>query len=359
MDIDIILVNYHSASDLAGALGLLTPWPHGRIWVVDNSCDAGEAAALRSLCANRPEVQLHNPTTNLGFGKGCNLAWGQSTAEFVLLLNPDARIRPDHILRLATELRARPHWAAVSPKTYWDDHHGFVLPAPNPQSPWQGLALSWPGHAPGLARWLGRQSVAHTQAQMSDHTPAFEVSMLSGAVLLLRRRAVDAAGGLFDPDYFMFFEDADLSIRLRQAGWTLGLVPACEAVHTYRHKPSKAPLMLEARQVYFRKHHAWFGRYAPWLDRLSPPHRAARDTRQVCRSPEEWRQLWPHAPGVMAFSPSLGMRPAICRPSIAQPWTDTEWGLLEPGVYAVLIAEPGASIQRSHGWVTLDIPAAP
>ena len=59
-----------------------------------------------------------------------------------------------------------------------------------------------------------------------------EVGFCSGAALVVRRQAWDALGG-FDERYFMYGEDLDLSLRLRLAGWGLGIVPAARAAHDY------------------------------------------------------------------------------------------------------------------------------
>jgi GT2 family glycosyltransferase len=59
-----------------------------------------------------------------------------------------------------------------------------------------------------------------------------EVGFASGAALVARREAWDGAGG-FDPEYFMYGEDLDLSLRLRLAGWGVGVVPSARADHDY------------------------------------------------------------------------------------------------------------------------------
>src|SRR3990167_7043786 len=95
------------------------------------------------------------------------------------------------------------------------------------------------------------------------------VSFVAGSVLMLRRGSALAAGGLFDPDYFMFFEDADLSIRLRRAGYELAIVTAVSAVHEYRHKAYKAALMQQSQAKYFGKHFPTFYRLSGRLARIA------------------------------------------------------------------------------------------
>ena len=118
--VDIVIVNYRSTDDTLAALAAITPWLRGQILLVDNSEDASELEHLSNAVAVIPGVRMIVPERNLGFGEGCNLAFGQSTAEFVLLLNPDARIDPHHIAMLVEALKSDPGLAGVSPKTFWD-----------------------------------------------------------------------------------------------------------------------------------------------------------------------------------------------------------------------------------------------
>jgi N-acetylglucosaminyl-diphospho-decaprenol L-rhamnosyltransferase len=59
-----------------------------------------------------------------------------------------------------------------------------------------------------------------------------EVSFASGAALVVRREAWEEVGG-FDDEYFMYGEDLDLALRLRLAGWEVGVVPAARVEHDY------------------------------------------------------------------------------------------------------------------------------
>ena len=259
--VDIAIVNYRSAHDTLGAIARLAQWPHGRVWLVDNSAHESdmhdESALLRQAVATMPWVTLLNPGANLGFGRACNLAFEQSDAEFFLLLNPDARIAQQDLMRMLQYMQGNPSLGAVSPRLFWNAQRSFMLPAAFPQSPWYSLALALATRARPLARWAAKRGLQRAMRQMASQAP-FEVGFLAGAVMLLRRSAVLSAGGLFDPDYFMFFEDTDLSLRLRRAGHALALVPAASAVHEYRHRASKGPLMAHSQLQFFRKQHPFF-----------------------------------------------------------------------------------------------------
>ena len=85
-------------------------------------------------------------------------------------------------------------------------------------------------HEPALARRLCDERTQHALREWTANEP-LDVEMLSGACLLLSRRAIAAAGGLFDERYPLYFEDTDLFRRLSRAGLRLVLDPKSEIVH--------------------------------------------------------------------------------------------------------------------------------
>ncbi|MBI2769644.1 MAG: glycosyltransferase [Burkholderiales bacterium] len=343
--IDIAIVNYFSAGDMQRCLSVLGPWPHGTVWLVENSNDTQEAAQLREATKDRPWVRLLEPGANLGFGRGCNLAFGQSTSALFLLLNPDARIGSGDLLKLADVLAADPRIAAVSPRIFWNEQRSFLLPAAFPQTPAAGALQALASRFRLLAFMAARLYLAR-QARLMASQAAFAVDFLAGAVMMLRRDAVLAAGGLFDPDYFMFYEDSDLSLRLRRAGFGLAMAPAASAVHEYRHKAFKAGMMADSRQTYFRKRYPRFHKWAG-LDRLA---RLARPVPlaqwfdalpEPCRALADFERQTGNA-AVIAFSPSMLMMPALFRPGrAAARFDESEWALLEPAAYVALVTDAG------------------
>jgi GT2 family glycosyltransferase len=344
MSTDIIIVNFYSSNDVEQCLDRLGVWTDGVVWVVDNSDDASEARKLQAICLGRTGVRVDTAHSNLGFGRGCNLAFAQSKADLVLLLNPDARISPDNIDLLVNAIQSQPHSAAVSPRMYWNEARSFMLPPASSQTPVACIKSALASYSRRGARSLAERELQRLQEQLQPTTPPFEVPMLAGAVLLLRRQAVLNAGGLFDSDYFMFFEDADLSLRLRRAGYALFVVPAASAEHEYRHKPFKAAMMDKSQHQYFSKQYPAFYR---WSDKLSLIAALARPITtekwfKVITKPVTSAQEFAANTDngrVLAFSPSVLMTPALFRPSFmqAQCFSEPEWALLEPAYYSVLV----------------------
>jgi GT2 family glycosyltransferase len=84
-----------------------------------------------------------------------------------------------------------------------------------------------------LVHWLGFGWAGGMGRRVADVDGApHEVGFASGAAMVVRRSAWDAANG-FDQRYFMYGEDLDLSLRLRLAGWGIGVVPAARVAHDY------------------------------------------------------------------------------------------------------------------------------
>jgi GT2 family glycosyltransferase len=352
--VDVIIVNYRSAALVGGVLSRLRSqgrWPHGRIWVVDNSSEPSHTRELRAMMgqaggveavvqmtgapatpteAGSDLVQLSLPT-NVGFGAGCNVAWAHSDAPYVLLLNPDALIDEQAVGRLAQVLQANPQLAAISPRTWWDRLGGWLLPPATPQRPWAQLKRAWASRRDPPS-WASTQAERTAGLSFTQKAAAslWEVDMLSGAVLMLRRDAVQACGGLFDESFFMYFEDAQLSDRLRAGGWRLAITAEVDAVHTWRHELHKAPLMEAAKAHYLQQSGVLYRWLAPQWPRLSAMGVLGPVAHRFASGAQAADGLGP----VCALSPVPSGDPAWVRAEGAwAPLNDREWDLLAPGAY--------------------------
>lgn len=357
MRTDIVLVNFFMAPDVARCLNTLGHWPHGTIWVVNNSAQepgsSADTALLRSTVLARTDTKLLDAGANLGFGCACNLAFSRSQAECVLLLNPDARIETDGLLQLMALMKNSPHWGAISPGMCWNDSQSFLIPPSVSQTPLSSLGLALSTRWAWWARWHASHALRRSE-RLSEKKSITEVDFLSGAVLLVRREAAQMAakyaglkeGDLFDPGFFMFFEDSDLSVRLRRAGWSLGVHTGIKATHHYRHKPYKAALMQRAREYYFKRRFPWFFRLSAgmrWVDALSKSVDAGRRFEVIHVPMNSAATFTEQTQGatVLALSPSLLAWPAVYRPGghAASPLNDEDWALLEPGQYLALLQD--------------------
>ncbi len=227
-DVTAILVNYNAGNDLAVALRSIQSDCAKVEWeavVVDNASSDNSAAIVETF----PRSTLIRNPANVGFGRAVNQAAAVARAPRLLLINPDCRLVSGAISTLRSVLDAEPSCAVVGPRIF--DPDGTV----------QGSARGDPDMLTGL---FGRTStlrvllpflpVARRNVVVEDAVrtgaSSVVVDWLSGACMLIRRDAFTAAGG-FDERFFLYWEDADLCRRLRNAGFQVRYVPGASAVH--------------------------------------------------------------------------------------------------------------------------------
>lgn len=273
MKISAILVNYHSADLLAGAVASIQAQETEdelEIIVVDNSESATEFAHLQSLLG--PAVTLIRNPHNSGFAAACNTAFKQAGGDAILLLNPDARLLPGALTNLTRCLFASPSTGGVGPLTFWDEGCRFMLPPSTFPSLPNHLRRAFANLHPRLRLRHSRRFRQKALALWTAQRPV-RVEALSGGHVLLKRSALDKAGGLFDECFFMYWEDSDLMQRLQRAGYRLYVVPQARALHHYDHHPGKDALMAQSwapyHQRYIQGH--WRARLSARLEHHAHP----------------------------------------------------------------------------------------
>lgn len=342
MRCNAIIVNYRCASDTQAAVAsILAQAPDCLIIVVDNSEDEVEAQRLKSVLP--AHVHLLVTPCNLGFAAACNLAWRECQGDYVLLLNPDARLLPQTFTLLVEAMTKNPRLAAVAPTTWWDEDRLWLLPTLLPETLKQWLinavARRWPT---SVGQWMAMRWLDWQQSLHWGYAPK-RVHFLSAAVLLLRRAAIDRPEGLFDERFFMYYEDADLSRHLIDRGYELALIPQAHAVHHWRNSLAKSKLMQASAECYIAKHYAG----SSWLLNLLE-HRAcpALGLRQpppeVFTTYIQWH-TWLDGARIVCISPTdLGF-PAIFRPAGREglPASEALWQRLDTGRYRILVEVNG------------------
>jgi N-acetylglucosaminyl-diphospho-decaprenol L-rhamnosyltransferase len=259
----VVVVCHDSAADLAATLPALTAQLRAddQLVVVDNASADGTPAAAR---APAPAATVIETGANLGFAGGCNTGARASSAPLLLFLNPDAVPAPGCIEALRACAQRRPAWGA-----------------------WQALVTMAEGRLVNTAGnevhflgfgWAGRCGQPVAAAETA------EVGFASGAALVVRREAWDAAGG-FDARYFMYGEDLDLCLRLRLAGWAIGIEPAARVEHDYEFAKG-------AYKWFYLERNRWWTILAAYPPRLLALLAPALVCFELALLPAAWRGGW-------------------------------------------------------------------
>ncbi len=209
--VSVVLVNYFGAEDTALCLESLRASDEPvQVVLVDNSPNDPE---LEKVLQDYPEVHLINAPENLGFGKGNNLGidWvlSNTDCEYIFILNNDATVKPDTVTHLIQAMEQHPEAGIVAPR---------IVFAENPDVLWYGGGeVDWKR---GGGRVPGVMGSANAPLAMQ----ARYVSFASGCAMFFRRRVLEQLGG-FDPKFFMYDEDLELSLRVSKSGWNIWYEP--------------------------------------------------------------------------------------------------------------------------------------
>ncbi len=213
------------------------------ITVVENG-DPAEAAEL--LAAEFPAVELV-ASENRGFAHANNLALRSSDARYVLFLNPDTELVDGRLADLVAILDARPEIGLAGVRHLT---RGAVYPSIR-RFPSASRAL---GAALGSERWLIHPSWACERVlEEAAYERETDCDWTVGAFMLGRREALEAAG-LMDERFFLYSEETDLCLRIKQAGWRVVHLPQMTIIH-HAGRAGVDPRM-EAQNAYARMQHA-------------------------------------------------------------------------------------------------------
>jgi N-acetylglucosaminyl-diphospho-decaprenol L-rhamnosyltransferase len=214
--LSVIIVNWNTREILLNCLAsLVSCVGQCEVVVVDNGSMDGSAAAVRDKFPNVNIIQCEG---NQGYARAGMLGFRASTGHYVLFLNSDTVVPSEALPRLIAFLEERPHVAACGPRLARAD----------------GTAQSFAfGRDPKLRYLLARACAKLGLRPPLHDWGTFEVQVVdwvSGACMLVRRAALDQVSG-FDERMFLYFEDNDLCLRLRRAGWLVVYNPQVTIIH--------------------------------------------------------------------------------------------------------------------------------
>lgn len=244
--VGVAIVSFNSASRLEACLKPLVDDDRVvRIAVRDNGSTDATAHAIRVAAAASPKVVPVGDGRNVGFGAGVNEAARHLDAPYLLVCNPDTELVGDALGAMLERL-GDPGVEMVGPRLELVDgtpDHAGARRAPT-------LRSSLLYGVPGL----------RSRSGYVDEQPGATVEAISGSCMLLDRAAFDELGG-FDESYWMYGEDLDLCLRMRERGAAIGYACDARVVH-HRGDGSAGQIrsfkvnwaFFDAMAIYYRQH---------------------------------------------------------------------------------------------------------
>ncbi|MEK7615211.1 MAG: glycosyltransferase family 2 protein [Patescibacteria group bacterium] len=241
-DVSILIVHYNTPGLLKQTLkGIFqsNPKVSFEVIVVDNN----PSMRVRDWVQKEfPLVKILMSDSNIGFGRGMNLAMQHANARYYFVFNPDIAVFPDVLESLVSYMDAHPDIGMLGPKLLNPDQslqyscYRFMDPK-----------VIFYRRIPVL-RSLSFAKAAVDAYQMKewDHQEIREVDYLLGAAMFVRKEAVDQIGG-FDPEFFVYFEDQDWCRRFWLAGWKVVYHPGISLVHYHRRETAEGSFFQQLR----------------------------------------------------------------------------------------------------------------
>lgn len=325
-----LIVNYKSGRfALACVESLKREWCRTRVGldleivVCDNASPGDPEPELREL-ARRGVRVVKNPE-NVGFAGGIVRALRETHGgprDVVCVLNPDVVFLPGSIDPLMDWLELHDSCGACGPRAHLDPTGRLLLPRIERPSPASELATVGGRLSRRVARALAARRTRRTRAFWETAVP-LRTNMLSGACLLLRRETMHRVGGVLDPGYPLYYEDADLCERVRATGLELRLIPESRIVHHWARSSGAgdeapdwpADWWARSRDRYLDLHFGRPARLGVRLGELAGSLWPARRTDRPIHELEDLGQLdappWVELPHATRFLIEIAMAPTF------------------------------------------------
>lgn len=226
MDLSVIVVNYNVRYFLQLCLESLQAATHSlecEVIVVDNASTDGSVDMIRACF---PSITLMTNRDNVGFGRACNQALEIATGRRVLFVNPDT-LMGESLLDDALAVFEEDHKIGAVGVCLLDGN-GEILRESKRSIPTLWSAFT---KFSGLSEVFPRSALFNRYyAPEIDYDATGDIEVLPGAFMLIRKSVLDELGG-FDPRFFMYAEDIDLSYRITRAGYRIRYMGALHVIH--------------------------------------------------------------------------------------------------------------------------------
>jgi N-acetylglucosaminyl-diphospho-decaprenol L-rhamnosyltransferase len=255
-ELAVVVVSHNSLAEidrcLASMVDLGCP-----VYVVDTASTDGSASHVRETY---PGVHVID-TENRGFGAAANEGVRLATSTYVLVLNADAWPEPGALRSLVEAADGEPTMGAIGPRLVYPDgsRQRSIFGFPRNAGALVSLVM-FPGVTSRTYElWQALRGHPDRHDGNGDWFEVGSSEFVSGAAMLFRREAFAEVGG-FDGRFFMYCEEIDLCLRLRQAGWSVAFHPASVFTHVGGASTQRQPERMYGELVqsylsFIAKHH--------------------------------------------------------------------------------------------------------
>lgn len=253
MQLSIIIVNYNVKYYLEQCLRSVQRASKGistEVIVVDNCSTDGSMPYLRERF---PEVHFIENKENAGFARANNQAFELAKGKYVLMLNPDTMVTKEALHRCVEFMDEHSEAGAVGVKMINKDGTFAMESRRGIVSPWVSFCK-----ATGLCRRYPESKLfGHYYMSYLDKEEVNAIEMVSGAYMMLRKSTLEKVGTL-DEQFFMYWEDSDLSYRILKAGYKNYYLPS--PIFHYKGESSVKSVLryrywlYHSLQLFFKKH---------------------------------------------------------------------------------------------------------
>lgn len=239
--VTIIILNWNTCQRVARCLQSLQQqtWQNFTIIVVDNGSDDDSATYIAE---HFPHIHLIALPENIGYAGGVNYALPVALAqqsEYIVLLNSDTLVPNDFVASAVSAMEQQPEVGIATPKIRYTDEPDML----------------WGIGGAMLPAWLIVYGMHEQDSGQYDH---ISLDFVFGCAMIIRRVVLERIGGL-DERFFVYYEDVDLCLRSKQAGYGIGFFPHITVWHDGSHSTQDITYLREfyyirSRMILFHKH---------------------------------------------------------------------------------------------------------
>jgi GT2 family glycosyltransferase len=225
--LSVCIVTYNSAEVIGSAVSSIKEHTKGidyRIYISDNASGDNTIEKVAEI----DDAKIIQNGGNIGFGKAHNAVIPLLDSKYHAVVNPDIRLDCDVLTELCEYLDSHEDAVMVTPKVLFPNGEEQVLPKRKPTFKYL-LGRRLPFFKDAVAEY--------TRANETFSEPT-EIDFCTGCFFVMRTEVFKKLGG-FDDRFFMYFEDADITLRAKEHGKVL-FIPSSHVIHCWERSSSKS-----------------------------------------------------------------------------------------------------------------------